>query len=189
MGNVRNEINAAIKTAFFIILMFLIFYANSSHEDAGRDVECLHLLAAALTGLVLHATTETAAVHHHIHVRRNDNLNTAAVGVDVDSLVFGDDGFTEVEPDSTAEKVEAGTVERLAMIDIFVAPVAGTADDALALVAAGHGTLQKAFVFVLMVMENEVVADENQCHRRDVGRPGLLPQPVGIPEIPHVAES
>ena len=58
--------------------------------------------------------------------------------MDVNLLVLGDGRFAQVQADVSAESVEPGTVECLAMIDVFVATIVHQAADAPAVLADGQ---------------------------------------------------
>ena len=74
-------------------------------------------------GMIANAANEAAAFYYDIDVDGHEKLDATAESVDVYLLVLGDDGIAQVHANAAAEGIEAGTVERLAMIDVLVAAV------------------------------------------------------------------
>ena len=92
--------------------------------------------------MIADAADEALAFYIHIDRRRHNEFDAATEGMDVDLLVLGDDGLAQVHSDATAESVETGTVEDLAVIDVFVATVVYRAADAFAVFTDRQRTLQ-----------------------------------------------
>ena len=82
--------------------------------------------------MITYATDEASAFYLHINRRGHNEFDAPTEGVDVDLLVLGDDGFAKIHADATAESIEAGTVEGLAMIDVLVATIVNRTADTLA---------------------------------------------------------
>ena len=103
-------------------------------EGRGRVVGIVYCVIA-------NAADEAMALHLHIDRCGHQELDTAAEGVDVNLLVLCDDGLAQVHSDASAKSVEPGSVERLAVIDVFVAAIVNRASDALAVLAYGKRAL------------------------------------------------
>ena len=116
----------------------LILDIYATEEIAGNDVEGRYSAVGFAFGMIADAADEALAFHLNIDRRGNDNLNAAEESVDVNLLVLGDGRFAQVQTDASAESVEPGTVECLAMIDVFVATIVHQAADAPAVLADGQ---------------------------------------------------
>ena len=74
-------------------------------------------------GMITDAADETVAFYHDVDMGGYDEFDATAEGVDVDLLILVDDGLAQIHADATAESVEAGSVEGLAVIDVLVAAI------------------------------------------------------------------
>ena len=73
--------------------------------------------------MIAYTTKETTAFHLHIYRGRHIQFDTAQEGVDIYFLILGNRGLAQVETDSTAECIKAGTVKGFTMIDILIAAI------------------------------------------------------------------
>ncbi len=138
--------------------------------------------------VVAHTANETAALHNDIHIRRDKQLYAAQKGVDVNLLILRYDRFAQVHTDATAEGIEAGTTERLAMKYVLVATISGYTDDALPVISDGQRTLQPLVGVVLVTADDELYTYIYNKTHTEVRRPGLLPQPFQMHDVPHVGQ-
>lgn len=91
--------------------------------------------------MITYAADETLALHIHIDRRGHEELNASAEGADVYLLILGNNCLAKVQADASAESVETGSVEGLAMIDVLVAAIACRATYSLAVLADGQRAL------------------------------------------------
>ena len=115
----------------------LILDIYATEEIAGDDVEGGCRAVDFAFGMIADTANEALAFHLHIDRRGHEEFNTAEERVDVYLLVLRNGRFAQVQADASAESVETGTMESLAMIDILVAAMVHLAADALAVLADG----------------------------------------------------
>ena len=106
--------------------------------------------------MIADAAYEAVAIYLHIHCRGHEQLNAAAEGVDVDFLVLSNHGLAQVKTDAATESIEAGTVECLATINVFVAAIVHRAADALTVLADGQWALQPLVRVSTVAVYNEM---------------------------------
>ena len=68
-----------------------------------------------MCGMIADAADEAAALYHDVDMGGHNEFDAAAEGVDVDFLVLSNHSLAQIHADATAEGIEAGTVERLAV--------------------------------------------------------------------------
>ena len=107
-------------------------------------------------GMIADTADEVLAFHLHIDRRGHENLNAAEESVDVDLLILFNGRFAQVQTDASAESIELGAVEGLAMIDVLVAAIVHRAADALAVLANGQRALQPLVGVATVTVHHEM---------------------------------
>ena len=136
------------------IISILDIYATE--EIAGDDMEGRCCAVGVAFSMIADSADEALAFHLHIDRRGHDELNAAEEGVDVNLLILRNGRFAQVQADASAESVEPGTVEGLAMIDVFVAAIVNRAADALAVFVDGQRALQPLVGVASVAVDNEM---------------------------------
>ena len=90
-----------------------------------------------MCGMIADTANEASAFYLYVDRRGHEEFDAATEGVDVNLLVLGNHGLTQVQSDATTESVEPGTVEDLAMIDVLVATIVNRTADTLAVLTDG----------------------------------------------------
>ena len=83
-------------------------------------------------GMITNTADEAAAFYDNVDMGGYEEFDATTEGVDVNLLILSNHSLAQVHADATAEGIETGTVERLAMIHILVAAIMYGAADALA---------------------------------------------------------
>ena len=109
--------------------------AHAAQEVAGGDMDGMGILTRALHRLVTGTADEAVALHNHINVGGNEQFHSTQECVDVNLLVFGDNGLAQVQPQATAEGVQSSATELLAPEDITIGTKIDRAMDALSILA------------------------------------------------------
>ncbi len=117
----------------------------------GRDIQ-----VGGMCGVIGDAADEAAALHHNVDVGRYEELDATAKGVDIDFLVLGDDSLAQVQPDASAESIEAGTVEGFAMIDILVAAIVNRTANTLSILTNGQRALQPLVGIATVAVDDQM---------------------------------
>ncbi len=78
--------------------------------------------------------------------------------MDVDFLIFSNHGLAQIQSDATAESVEAGTVEGLAMIDVLIATIVDRTADTLAVLTNRQWALQPLVRIATITIDNQMYA-------------------------------
>lgn len=156
---VFNVEKLQIVLAFVSGKTLLILDIHSAEEIAGDDVDGWSFRVGGMCDMITYATDEASAFYLHINRRGHNEFDAPTEGVDVDLLVLGDDGFAKIHADAAAESIEPGTMERLAMIDVFVAAIVDRAADTLAVLADVQRALQPLIGVATVAVDNQVYAD------------------------------
>ena len=123
---------------------------------------------------IANTTNEAAAFYYDVDMGGHEELNAAAEGVDINLLVLGDDGLTQVHADAAAEGIKTGTVEGLAAIDVLVAAVVNRAADALAVLADGQWALEPLVGVATVAVNDQIHTHVEHYEDAEISCPGLL---------------
>ena len=104
-------------------------------KAGGISVDCS-------SGFIADSTNKAAAVHYHIHCRGDNQLNTAHKGMDVDFLILVNDGFAQIQTDSTTICFKPGTMKWFSVINVFITTKTHRAADSFAVLSERYGTLK-----------------------------------------------
>ena len=132
------------------------------------------ILSSYSCSMIADTADETAALDHDVHRLRHHEFYAATEGVDLDLLILRDGGFAQVHTDTATEGVEAGAVERLATVDIFVASIVHATTDALAVLTNGQRTLQPLVRVATITVDNKAHSYIYQQTDAEIGNPRLL---------------
>ena len=121
---------------------FLIFDINTAEKIAGDDVDGGGFRVGIACGMIANTAHEAAALHFNVDMGGHEEFDATTEGVDIYLLILSNHSLSQVHADAATEGIETGSVERLAVIDVFVAAIMHATADALAVLTDGQRALQ-----------------------------------------------
>ena len=167
---------------------WLILDIHATEEITGDNMDGWNFWVGSMCGLVAYAADEAATFYDDVDVGGYEELDAAAEGVDINLLVFSDNGLAQVHADAAAEGIKTGTVEGLAAIDVLVAAIMYRAPDALAVLADGQWSLEPLVWVATIAVDNEVHTHVEHHKDAEISCPGLfgyLFKPTPMDKVPN----
>ena len=88
-------------------------------------------------GMITDTADKAAAFYDNVDMGGHEEFDATTEGMDVDFLILGNHGLSQIHTDAATEGIKSGTVKRLTAIDILVATVMHATADAFAILANG----------------------------------------------------
>ena len=153
---------------------WLILDIHATEEITGDNMDGWNFWFGSMCGMVAYAADEAAAFYHNVDMGGYEELDAAAEGVDINLLVFSDNGLAQVHADAAAEGIKTGTVEGLAAIDVLVAAIMYRAADALAVLADGQWSLEPLVWVATIAVDDQMNTHIEHYEDAEISYPGLL---------------